>query len=71
MPKTSGPILDGITWCCQPYTVILCLIACKKEAPRSKGDTGEVSAKGTPMLKSVSDTDKQVEKQSFDKKNNL
>ncbi|GMN28225.1 hypothetical protein TIFTF001_044212 [Ficus carica] len=33
--------------------IVLCLISCKREAPPSKGDTSELSAKGTPMLKSV------------------
>ncbi|GMN66344.1 hypothetical protein TIFTF001_035414 [Ficus carica] len=52
-----------------PCVVVLCLIACKKEASRSKGDTSEVSAKGTPMFKLVSDTDEQAQKQSFGKEN--
>ncbi|GMN28136.1 hypothetical protein TIFTF001_044771 [Ficus carica] len=33
--------------------VAIRLVACKREAPRSKGDTSVVSAKGTPILKSV------------------
>ena len=50
--------------------VVLCLIACKREAPQSKGYTNGVPIKGTPMFKSVSSTDEQVETQSFDKENN-
>ncbi|GMN34442.1 hypothetical protein TIFTF001_004694 [Ficus carica] len=34
-----------------PYAVVLCVIVYKREAPRSKGDTSGVSAKGTPILK--------------------
>ncbi|GMN31989.1 hypothetical protein TIFTF001_003491 [Ficus carica] len=34
-------------------TVALRWVTCKREAPRSDGDTGGVSAMGTPMLKSV------------------
>ncbi|GMN48156.1 hypothetical protein TIFTF001_017326 [Ficus carica] len=37
----------------RPCTIVLRLIACKREAPRSKGDTGLVFAKGTLMLKSA------------------
>ena len=48
---------------------MLCLVAYKRESPRSKGDTSGVSAMGTLMLKSVRDTDEQVKKQSFDKEN--
>ncbi|GMN67637.1 hypothetical protein TIFTF001_036689 [Ficus carica] len=51
----------------QPCAVVLHLVACKREAPRSKGHTSRMSTKGTPMLKSVSGTDEQVEKQSFGK----
>ena len=46
---------------------MLRLVTCEKEASRSKGDTNGVSAKGTPMLKSVRGTYEQVKKQSFDK----
>ncbi|GMN44860.1 hypothetical protein TIFTF001_014043 [Ficus carica] len=53
----------------EPCAVVLCRISCKRKAPRSKGDTSEVSAKGTLMFKSVSGTDKQVEERSFDKEN--
>ncbi|GMN44810.1 hypothetical protein TIFTF001_014000 [Ficus carica] len=44
---------------------MLRLVACKREVPRSKGDTSEVSDKGTPILKSVRNTDEQAKKQSF------
>ncbi|GMN42910.1 hypothetical protein TIFTF001_012114 [Ficus carica] len=47
------------------------MIACKREAPQNKGDTSGVSTKCTLMLKSVSGTDEQAEKQSFDKKNSM
>ncbi|GMN27300.1 hypothetical protein TIFTF001_001591 [Ficus carica] len=42
---------DGITRCDPPYTVVLRLLACKRESPWSKGDTNGVNAKSTPMLK--------------------
>ncbi|GMN63473.1 hypothetical protein TIFTF001_032557 [Ficus carica] len=41
--------------------------ACKRKAHRSKGDTNCVSAKGTPMLKSVMGIDEQAKKQSLGK----
>ena len=66
MPKIFDTTPDGITWRDQPCTVMLRLVARKREAPQSKGDT---SIKGTPMLKSVRGTDVQAKKQSFGKEN--
>ena len=45
----------------------LVLLQGKKEAPRSDGDTGGVSAVGTPMLKSELGSDLRRERQSFGK----
>ncbi|GMN49626.1 hypothetical protein TIFTF001_018783 [Ficus carica] len=53
----------------QPCTIMLCLVTYEREAPWSKRDTDVVSAKGTPMLKSVRDTNEQSKKQSFNKEN--
>ena len=53
MPKISGTTPDVIAWSDQSCTVILQQVTCKREAPQSDGDTGEVSAMGTPMLKSM------------------
>ena len=60
--KTYNTTPDVITRRNQPYVVVLCLIICKRETPRSKGDTSGVSAKGTSILKSVSGTDQQAKK---------
>ncbi|GMN68868.1 hypothetical protein TIFTF001_037932 [Ficus carica] len=49
-----------------PYPVTPPSITCKKEAPQNDGDTGMVSAAGTPMLKSVRIL-MQGERQSFGK----
>ncbi|GMN60546.1 hypothetical protein TIFTF001_029626 [Ficus carica] len=56
-----GLLVHGLVMRC---VVILCLIACKRGASRSQGDTSRVCAKGTLILKSISGTDEQAEKQS-------
>ncbi|GMN40332.1 hypothetical protein TIFTF001_009556 [Ficus carica] len=53
MPKISGTTSDVIAWSDQSCTVTLRRVTCKREAPRSDGDTGGVSATGTSILKSV------------------
>ncbi|GMN62257.1 hypothetical protein TIFTF001_031339 [Ficus carica] len=49
----GGAALYRITRLDPPCTVVLRLVACKREAPHSKEDTSGVSTKGTPMLKSA------------------
>ncbi|GMN66982.1 hypothetical protein TIFTF001_036050 [Ficus carica] len=51
MPKISGTTPKMIARCGRPCTVTLYLVVCKREAARNNGDTGQVSATGTPMLK--------------------
>ncbi|GMN23325.1 hypothetical protein TIFTF001_000079 [Ficus carica] len=53
MPKISGTTPDVIALSDQSCTVTLRLVTCKREVPRSNGDTGGVSATSTPILKSV------------------
>ncbi|GMN48234.1 hypothetical protein TIFTF001_017418 [Ficus carica] len=53
MPKISGTTLNVVARLGQSCTVTMHLVTCKKEVPRSDGDTSGVSAKSTPMLKSV------------------
>ena len=67
MSKIFDTILDGIIWYDQTYIVMFYLIICKREVPWSKRDTNRVSAKNTPILKSVRNTNEQAKKQSFDK----
>lgn len=69
MSKIFDTIPDGITEHDLPYIIVLCLVTCKEEVPRSKGNTSEVSVKGTPILKLVRGIDKQAKKQSLGKAN--
>ncbi|GMN32828.1 hypothetical protein TIFTF001_046636 [Ficus carica] len=40
---------EDLGWEGQPCAVVLCLVACKREAPRSKRDISGVFAKSTPI----------------------
>ncbi|GMN27915.1 hypothetical protein TIFTF001_049407 [Ficus carica] len=51
MPKISGTTPDVIVLSDRSCTVIPRLVTCKRKIPRSNGDTGGVSATGTPILK--------------------
>ena len=54
MPSTTLTATPKVVgWSDQDRPVALPSITCKREAPRNEGDTGVVSAAGTPMPKSV------------------
>ncbi|GMN49356.1 hypothetical protein TIFTF001_018530 [Ficus carica] len=53
MSKIFDTTPDEIAWFDRSCTVTLRPVTCKREAPRSDGDTGRVFATGTLILKSV------------------
>ncbi|GMN20356.1 hypothetical protein TIFTF001_045322 [Ficus carica] len=53
IPKIYGTTPNVVVRLDRSYIVTLHLVTCKKETPRSDGDTSRVSVKDTPMLKSI------------------